>query len=164
MGLDHITTSLPQQLHHKVSHALLSQAKSIIYFCTLVGVGFILNGAMRENNSVVAWTEIGEGADALMCLTDKTDCCDSTEPIGASSWYHPIGGTISHTMSNEPYYQTYRKSSILLEHQSGNVPTVNGVFHCEVVDNNGMMQRLYIGIYPSSDSINRKFHLFIIPE
>ena len=121
---------------------------------------------MRQNNSVVAWREIGEGAAALMCLTDKTDCCDTTDSRGNSTWYHPNGGgSAVLQLGDEAYYQTYRKSSILLEHQNGStVPKVTGVFHCEVVDNNGTMQRLYIGIYPSTDSTNRKFHTIIIPE
>ena len=115
---------------------------------------------MRENNSVVAWTGIGKAAAALMCLTDKTDCCNSTKSRGNSNWYHPNGGgSAVLPLGDEAYYQTYRKSSILL-HRNGTVPTVTGVFHCDVVDNNGTMQRLYIGIYPSTDSINRKFHIF----
>ena len=41
----------------------------------LIGVYFELNDIKYLNNSAVPLADIGEGESALLCKTDKKDCC-----------------------------------------------------------------------------------------
>ena len=45
-------------------------------FASLIAgdVWFSLNGTTYQNNSIVTLEDIGEGGDALLCVTDVTDC------------------------------------------------------------------------------------------
>ena len=109
-------------------------------------VGLLLNGELKLNNSVVAWSEIGEGSRSLFCLTNNMNCCETTLNLG--DWIDPNNDTVSQSQSTSDIYQGYRNNSILLQHpHQGMTPFLQGIFHCDVIDGNDQMQRLYIGIY-----------------
>ena len=110
--------------------------------CTISDVGFLLNGQLLPNNSAVTWMEIGEGSAALFCLTSNTNCCESTSPL--EQWNFPDGSV--HLMNTDTIYQEYGKNSILLIHQVG-TQSVNGIFDCQIRDQDGQLNILYIGIY-----------------
>ena len=112
----------------------------------------MLNGELKLNNSVIAWSEIGEGSGSLFCLTDNMNCCEATLD-SESQWVNPENDTIANnllpSLSSDGIYQEHRKSSILLQRQDI-IPSLKGIFRCDVVDANNQMQQLYVGIYPQS--------------
>ena len=59
------------------------------------GVRFSLRGTTYQNNSLVTLEDLGEGDDALLCVTDQPACCgplyngEMGPAIG--NWYFPNG-------------------------------------------------------------------------
>ena len=111
-------------------------------------VGLLLNGELKLNNSVVAWSEIGEGSGSLFCLTNKTNCCEASN---SGNWVDPDNSTVSLSLNITGVYQGHRKHSILLQHQ-GMAPALKGIFRCDVEDASNQMQHVYVGIYPQSEN------------
>ena len=103
------------------------------------------------NNSVVNLTDIGEGYDALHCLTNLTTCCRGADGGRAGEWFLPgqtspvIGinkdkGTTNFTRSRGP-------SAVLLNHRTSTGPT--GLYTCQVPDGSATNRTLYIGVNSS---------------
>ena len=114
------------------------------------GVGFLLNGVLYGNNSIVTLDEIGEDSAALFCLTNKTDCCGSSDtPPGVGPfghWFFPNGSSNKNNMSGDDIYRGRGPSFVRLQRR--NNAQANGVFRCEVPDASGTNQQLYVGVYP----------------
>ena len=108
----------------------------------------MLNGEHKLNNSVIVWSEIGEGVGSLFCLTNNTDCCEAASDSG--NWVDTDNNTITDNITNG-VYQEHRKISILLQQQKMD-SNLEGIFRCDIVDANNKMQRLYVGIYPQSEN------------
>ena len=95
----------------------------------MTGLGFVLNGVSYPNGSTVLRTDIGEGAAALQCTTDKVTCC--TGQIGetrAGQFYFPDGSqmpVMGDTTS--PYYRLRHSMYISLNCRSNiAIYTTNG--------------------------------------
>ena len=118
----------------------------------LLELGFLLNGQLYGNNSVVTVTDIGSSffMSALFCLTPSLECCSDSETPNAASvtreWYLPNGRPVRYAgtvfsreqVSSAVSLYRYRSTSI------------SGVFRCEIPDASGASQSIYIGIYPQS--------------
>ena len=108
------------------------------------------NGRLYPNNSVVSLTDIGEGNDALFCLTDKLDCCvGEVDGVSAGEWYLPgqtdpvVGSDVSD--GSEDFTRSRHSSAVLLNRRSSAVgPT--GLYRCVVPDRSGVDRELYIGV------------------
>ena len=107
------------------------------------------NGRLYPNNSVVSLTDIGEGNDALFCLTDKLDCCvGEVDNVSAGEWYLPeqtdpvVGSDVS---GGSEDFTSRRSSAVLLNRRNSTVgPT--GLYRCVVPDRSGVDRELYIGV------------------
>ena len=117
------------------------------------GVGLLLNGELKNNNSVITWVEIGKESDSLLCLSNKEDCCEATPNSG---WVFPNGSTVDTSSVNAHVYQGRRKNAFLLQRHD-DAPSVSGIFHCTIVNASNQPQHLYIGIY--SQLSNSKFYI-----
>ena len=108
-------------------------------------VGFFLRGVLYPNNSVVSLTDIGEGYNALYCLTNLTTCCRRRDngTVATGIWVLsdgsiPLG-------SSTDLYRRRGPSAVLLNRRTGAVgPT--GLFTCQVPDGSGTNRTLYIGV------------------
>ena len=109
----------------------------------------MLNGELKLNNSVIVWSEIGEGVESLFCLTNNTDCCEAASDSG--NWVDTDNNTITDNIITNAVYQEHRKISILLQRQEM-ASTTEGIFRCDIVDANDIIQHLYVGIYPQSEN------------
>ena len=103
------------------------------------------------NNSVVALTAIGADNNALICLTNFTACCSSSETGGTGSlgdWRLPDGSLVpgGASGSTASIIRTRGASAVLLHHRN-NVLVPTGVFTCEVPDASGVLRFVYIYIY-----------------
>ena len=116
-------------------------------------LGFFLNGRLLPNNSVVLLSDIGEGSNALYCLTDRTLCCSSSAGDSRGLWRFPDGNA-------DGIYTSKGFSSLLLNRRSSTVgPT--GVYTCLIPsasDRDRDFSTLRLGIY-SSDA-EGKYHQF----
>ena len=95
--------------------------------------------------------DIGEGDNALLCITELTACCQPpyTDEIGAvmGNWYFPNGTRVPSKVVNGTsevqwdFYRTRGHSVVLLHRRRGGE---NGVYRCEIPDALGVMQTIYI--------------------
>ena len=95
---------------------------------------------------------IGEGEDALLCLTDLTSCCRPpyTDSLGQSAlgnWFFPNGTRVPSSGSQWDLHRTRGNMVVLLHRRRGGV---DGVYYCVVPDAMNVTQTIYIGIYTAS--------------
>ena len=88
---------------------------------------------------------IGEGDDALFCVTDLRNCCRHpyTGEIGNAigNWFFP-NETIVPSSGN--IYRTRGRMMVKLHHRRGGV---NGIYRCEIPDAMNIIQTIYIRLY-----------------
>ena len=116
------------------------------------GVRFSFRGTTYQNNSLVTLEDIGEGDDALLCLTDQPACCRSpyNKPTGQTAignWFFPNGTRVPSSGSQWDFHRTRGPSKVLLHRRRGGV---YGIHHCDIPDAAGVDQKLYIGVYSAS--------------
>ena len=101
----------------------------------------MINGGVLSNNSMVLFGGIGEGSDALHCLTNGTECC-SNDGI----WTLPNGSNISESSSGSSVY-IIRGSSSLLLNKRNVTDGSSGIYTCSIPDVEGTVQTMFIGVY-----------------
>ena len=97
---------------------------------------------------MVNLTDIGEGYNALHCLTNLTTCCRGADGGPAGEWFLP-GQTspVIHVAADDTknFTRSRGPSAVLLNRKTGVVgPT--GLYTCQVPDGNGMERTVYIGV------------------
>ena len=92
-------------------------------------------------------SDIGEGSNALFCLTDRTQCCTTEAGDPRGSWRFPTGSSVPRDNTNLDFYAIRGYSSIHLNRRSDAVaPT--GIFICKLPDEaTGSGMNLLIGVY-----------------
>ena len=114
---------------------------------------FSLNGTTYQNNSLVTLEDIGEGYDALLCMTDNTACCARAQSPGGGilgDWYYPngteVGNYVAGYYNNElwEFYRNRGPSVVRLNRRRGGV---TGIYSCEIPDAAGVDQTITIGVY-----------------
>ena len=119
----------------------------------LPDLGFLLDGQLYRNNSVVTVTDIGSSffMSALFCLTPSLECCSDSETPNAASvtreWYLPDGRPVA--SDNSPFIISQVSSAVALYRSGGTSPS--GVYRCEIPDASGTSQNIYVGMYPQGD-------------
>ena len=95
-------------------------------------VGFSLNGVTYLDGSTVLREDIGEGNYALLCTTDRGDCCN-TVPTSAGQFFFPNGFQVPilGDVGSSGYYRTRGDQLIRLNRQSPN-GVITGQFRCEI--------------------------------
>ena len=115
------------------------------------GVGFSLNGTTYPNNSLVTLEDIGEGDEALLCMTDQTACCRTPYTSGNGStignWYFPNGTRVRSSGNQGDLYRTRGHMVVRLHRRRGRE---DGVYSCVVPDALNVTQTIYIGVYTAS--------------
>ena len=104
-------------------------------------VWFSLNGTTYQNNSIVILEDIGEGDDALLCLTNYTACCKDP---ALGNWFFPNG---SRVLSGGMNLDIFRGRGQMEVHMHRTRGGVEGIYRCEIPDTFGFTQTLYIGVY-----------------
>ena len=122
------------------------------------GVTLEHKGVNLGNNSLISLDDIGEGGDAILCVTDNMQCCDERD----GSWYLP-NGTLVLSDANTSYPQTIyttREINQTVTLNTVHTNTVNesvlpvvGIYSCGILDSLNNKKHLYIGIYPRNEGI-----------
>ena len=90
---------------------------------------------------MVSLTDIGEGYNALHCLTNLITCCRVPRRMG--QWILPNGSDL--LGSGTDFYTHRGPGAVLLNCRASAVgPT--GLFTCQVPDGSGTNRTLYIGV------------------
>ena len=97
-----------------------------------VGLIFELNNMSYANNSGIAITEIGEGANALQCRTDLTTCCSNILPeMRLGEWHYPDNSLVATNSSGDGIYRT-RGSMVVSLHRRNGATQPTGLYCCEM--------------------------------
>ena len=145
-------------MHSHYYTQLLYTAPAITINEIIIIIGFKIEFVhnVRSNNSLITMNHIGEGEEALFCLTDQKDCCVNESDIHGS-WFLPNGSKILST-SYAHFYVTHGNQTVGLnraENSSLMFPT--GIYHCEMINKNNDTQYLYAGIYPENEGIHNYY-------
>ena len=95
--------------------------------------------------------EIGEGYDALFCLTDQPACCrpytDSFGQSAIGNCFFPNGTRVPSSGSQSDLHRTRGNMVVFLHRRRGGV---DGIYGCEVPDAMYVTQTTYIRVYNAS--------------
>ena len=110
----------------------------------LAELGFFHAGTLLPPNSIVLLSDIGLYSEALFCLTDSTECCNSR-----GAWKYPNGDKVRESFGSPDFF-FFRGNGILrLNRRSG---STTGIFMCVVpTANSSAALPLYVGVYGSAD-------------
>ena len=88
---------------------------------------------------------IGEDDAALLCHTDKHDCC--VESNKAGEWFFPSGTQVRVKNSSQEFYRNRGMQVVRLNHRQGSFTDLErGLFRCEIPDSSNMTQTVYVHI------------------
>ena len=125
------------------------------------GVYLTLRGTVLANNSFVDINSIGSNnSSALLCHTNETDCCRSTDtmlpnPSIVANWYYDNGtavrniGDIPDNDSSDVVFVSSRGQSVinlLLSQHADKNTTERGHFYCLISDADGTNHTLHVNI------------------
>ena len=121
---------------------------SVISSFPCAGVSFWLRGTTYLNNSIVTLEDIGEGDDALLCVTDQTACCQHPYTLVLlGNLFFPNGTRVPSSGANWDLHRTRGQMVVYLHHRKGGV---NGIYSCVVPNAMNVTQTIYIGVYSAS--------------
>ena len=108
-------------------------------------VRLTLKGAPIANNSYVDVDDIGEGDNALLCHTNKEDCCGEY-PNRAGEWYFTNGTMVgTEGGTQDEFYRNRATKVVRLNHRQGTF-TEKGCFLCKVPDASNTIQTVNVNI------------------
>ena len=125
-----------------MSWEYLADEDNVIWWSLSVGIYFELNGKTYLNNSAVRLTDIREGGSALICKTDKEDCC-KTLPNRYGEFYYPSGEKVPIEFLQHGFYRNRDEQLIRLNRREGTT-SPSGKYRCELPDASGEMKNIYI--------------------
>ncbi len=105
---------------------------------------FELNGEVYKNNSFVRISDIGEDDEALLCKTDKVECC-GTIPNRFGEFYFPDGVRVPIKRDGQQFYRNRGEQQIRLNRRRG-IMSPTGVYRCEIPDSNNVLQKVFVTV------------------
>ena len=95
--------------------------------------------------------DIGEGDDALLCITNYTACCrppyTSVNGPALGNWYFPNGTRVPSADMQWDFHRTRGQMVVRMHRRRGGV---EGIYCCEIPDAMNVTQTIYIGVYSAS--------------
>ena len=117
----------------------------------------VLRGTPYQNNSNVTLEDIGEGDDALLCITNQTACCVPPYAGGNGSvfgnWFFPNGTRVPSDIVNETSgeeWNFYRDRGQMVVRMNRRRGGEEGIYRCEIPISMNVTQTIYIGVYSIS--------------
>ena len=113
------------------------------------GVSLSLGGTAIANDGYVDVDDIGFYNDhALLCHTDKTDCCRGSNTAG--DWYFPdrtrVGSNTENINLRHTRYFFRNRDNSVVRLRRREAPTERGRFYCEVPNASDVNQTIYVNI------------------
>ena len=142
---------------------LLVMAAKYTMLLIFAGVSLELDGTAVLNFGLLGHSQIDTSDNLvvvggnLVCRTDNTSCCRNVDnPAGTGGfgdWFYP-GGDVVLFKSDGPLpsgqiYRLRRGPQVVRLRRDGTASTTssNGIYRCEVADQNGVTQTRYVGLY-----------------
>ena len=105
---------------------------------------FELKGKRFDNNSMVSILAIGEGDNALLCKTNKQDCCGTLQNR-FGEFYYPNGVRVPIRIAGQDFYRN-RGDQLIRLNRRGGASSPTGKYFCEIPDADGVTQKIFINI------------------
>ena len=86
--------------------------------------------------------DIGEGRSALLCKTDKLDCCH-IPPNRYGQFYYPDGGQVPIRAEQQGFYRNRGEQLIRLNKRKG-MESPPGKYRCEIPTAAGEVASIYV--------------------
>ena len=120
-----------------------------------IGVKLEYGPNQESNSTLITVDTIGEGNRALICSTDRQDCCLNESSID-SNWFLPNGSKIhlKNTLTSTSSYIVRGNQTVGLNRVENGTSLSElpmGIYHCEMMDKNNINHHLYVGIYPENE-------------
>ena len=113
------------------------------------GVALSLGDQSYPNNSIILFDDIGEAANALLCTTDRVECCSGSSFGGGGRWYFPNGSEAVSGFLDGSIYRN-RGPQIVRLNRRNDAQSPNGIYRCEIPDARGNTQKLFVTIISSA--------------
>ena len=100
------------------------------------------------NGSTISIDDIGEGSSALLCHTDRTDCCSGANRYG--EFIYPNNVAVGILSAGEAMYRNRGIQMIRLNrNRNSPLSPQTGLYRCVIPDSNGVPQSISINIVAS---------------
>ena len=100
---------------------------------------------------MVILEDIGEGPDALLCITNYTACCRSSDTgnrgAALGNWYFPNRTRVPSSRDQWDFHRTRGHMVVRMHRRIGGE---EGIYHCMIPDTMNVNQIIYIGVYSAS--------------
>ena len=94
------------------------------------------------NNSAAPLLDVGEGGNALLCKTNKEECC-GIPPNRVGEFYNPNGVQVPIAKQQQGFYRNRGQKVIRLNRRVG-VTSPAGRYRCEIPDADDVVQKIYV--------------------
>ena len=87
--------------------------------------------------------DIGEGNDALLCVTNLSACCQRNRSA-SGNWFFPNKSKIFSTGHQTDFYRSRGHMVVRMNRRRDGE---EGIYRCEIPDSTDVIQTIYIGVY-----------------
>ena len=92
-------------------------------------------------------TDIGEFRNALLCITNLSECCrQSYTGTSPRDWYYPNNGSVATSGTGSEFYRN-RDPSVVRLNRRNNATSPTGIYRCRIPVNNQTGVDIYVGVY-----------------
>ena len=103
---------------------------------------FQLGETILQSDSTINLMDIGEGVDALKCVTSYNDCCKQQKK---GEYYYPDTTPVGVRKSLQGMYRNRAEGYIKLNRRANRIPPV-GRYSCVIPDKDGNLKAIFINI------------------
>ena len=107
-------------------------------------VWFSIRNTTYQNNSLVTLEDIGQGVNALLCITNLNACCLHTY---GGNWFFPNATKVPSGGNQSDFFRTRGQMVVRLNRNKGEE---EGIYRCEIPDSTNALQIIYIGVYTAT--------------
>ena len=113
-------------------------------------------GQTLADHSYVDISQVGTGSASIQCHTDLSTCCSGAQGAHRGDWYFPNGDRLPFPGDGDIVEDRGAQRLDLRRPKIANEPT--GIYRCDIETNavhsdNGMRERVYVGLYTSDGGI-----------
>ena len=110
-------------------------------------------GQALADHSYVDLSTVGsdsDNSDSVVCHTDLSTCCSSSQGFHRGDWYFPDGTRLSFT---GPIYLSRGAQIAIIRRTTATGPT--GIYRCRIATNSNtdisVRDSVYVGLYPTDE-------------
>lgn len=105
---------------------------------------FEYRGQRLPNNSRMSLSQVGEANEAIVCKTEKLDCCGL--PNRAGEFHYPNGQKVVPGRFGTGFYRNRGPQQIRLNRRNG-ISSPTGTFRCEIPGPRGTLLNIFITLF-----------------